>query len=73
MSLICRPVGFPAGALICLTSNGMGPRNCATVCCILCCMFFLSSCCIFLVNFHKNFALYTVWYCICTVMHMYTV
>ena len=69
MSEICCPVGFPAGALICLTNNGMGPPNCTTVCC----MFFLSSCCIFLVNFHKNFALYTVWYCIRSRMHMYAI
>ena len=27
----------------------------AIVCCILCCMFFLSTCCIFIVNYRKNF------------------
>ena len=33
-------------------------------------MNFLSSCCIFIVNCHKNSTLYTALYCICTAMHI---
>ena len=60
-----------AVAADCVVSrNVILPLRCATVCCILTFVGFFSSCCIFMVNCHKNCTSYTVLYCINTVMQI---